>query len=263
MDFGLLIIGDEIIHGNREDAHFKAIKSMLQQRGLRLKWVKYIGDEREEIATCLAQSFHNKEVVFVTGGIGATPDDHTRQAAAMALRLELVPHPEAVELIHQITLDRDEIPEGAIYEQRLQMAAFPKGAQIIPNPFNRVAGFSIQSHYFVPGFPVMAHPMLEWVLDTHYQDWFFKEKHEQRAAIVLGLQESAITPSMIETEHIFKGVSTYSLPTFEVDDQGKPLYKIELGVKAYGGSIDLLDQAWNQLCIKVQEIGGKIQPLDS
>ena len=49
MDFGLLIIGDEILHGTRVDAHFSAVKSMLADRGLRLKWVTYLADEPEQI----------------------------------------------------------------------------------------------------------------------------------------------------------------------------------------------------------------------
>ena len=93
------------------------------------------------------------------GGVGATPDDHTRQAAALALGVPLERHPVAVaELEAQFG--------AAAYPHRVLMAEFPAGASIIPNPVNRVASFSIRNHYFFPGFPQMAWPMLDWVLAT-------------------------------------------------------------------------------------------------
>ncbi len=62
------------------------------------------------------------------------------------------------------------------------MGEFPVGASIIPNPYNQIPGFSLDEHWFVPGFPVMAWPMLEWVLDTHYADLF----HRARACGAFG-----------------------------------------------------------------------------
>src|SRR5690606_19156644 len=58
------------------------------------------------------------------------------------------------------------LPEN---QQRLRMGEFPEGADIVPNPYNRIPGFRIRSHWFMPGFPVMAWPMIEWILDTHYR----------------------------------------------------------------------------------------------
>ena len=95
MNFGALIIGDEILSGKRVDAHFRKIASLLGERGLRLSWVQYLGDERARIAEALQRSFAAGDVVFSFGGIGNTPDDHTRQAAAEALGVDLVLQPEA------------------------------------------------------------------------------------------------------------------------------------------------------------------------
>ena len=261
MDIGLIIIGDEILHGDREDAHFKAVKTMLAVRGLRLKWVQYISDVPADIVACLHLSFERGETVFVTGGIGATPDDHTRQSAATALGLPLTAHPEAVELINQIARERGDDLSSELQQQRLQMAEFPGGAHISPNPFNRVAGFSIASHYFVPGFPVMAHPMLEWVLDTYYQDASFKTQHMQKSAQVYDLQESQIAPLMVAIEAKYAGVQTYSLPVIDfVKDelQAQRRYHVELGVKASGDACGLLEQAWDELSEAVEKMGGVV-----
>ena len=89
-----------------------------------------------------------------------------------ACRLQL--HPRAKELILERMRDvaREQNlpyePERPDNLHRLNMGVFPQGAEIIPNPYNKIPGFSVREVHFVPGFPVMAHPMIEWLLDTRY-----------------------------------------------------------------------------------------------
>ena len=161
MNFGALIIGDEILSGRRSDKHLAKLIELLGARGLKLSWARYAGDDFARLTETLRQTFATGDVVFSFGGIGATPDDHTRQAAAEALGLPLALHPEAEAEIRARFGDE-------ITPQRLQMGVYPVGAEIIPNPFNRIPGFSIHNHFFVPGFPVMAWPMVEWVLDQRF-----------------------------------------------------------------------------------------------
>ena len=79
--FGALIIGDEIIRGKRQDKHFEKLREILAVRGLHLDWVLYLGDDRPRLIEALKRSFASDDVVFSFGGIGATPDDHTRQSS--------------------------------------------------------------------------------------------------------------------------------------------------------------------------------------
>ena len=95
MRFGAIIIGDEIIRGKRQDKHFTKTVEVLAARGLRLSWAQYLADDRDIITGTLARSFNSDDVVFSFGGIGATPDDHTRQCAAAAAGVELHLHPDA------------------------------------------------------------------------------------------------------------------------------------------------------------------------
>ena len=258
MKFGLMIIGDEIVQGTRVDAHFPAIKQMLAERGLRLAWIEYVCDDRADLVKRLKRSFAESIPVLVTGGIGATPDDHTRQAAAEALGLPMTLNSEAVALIDAAAQKRGETDfESTTHQQRRQMGHFVIGAQLIPNSFNGIAGFSIQQHYFMPGFPVMAHPMVAWILDTYYRDWFFKDGFAQRSCMVYDLQESQIAPLMEAIERNYSGVQTFSLPTLGHYGEIKG-YSIELGVKAEGGAAESLDAAWNRLLQQVQAIGGKL-----
>ena len=147
--FGAIIIGDEILSGKRQDKHFAKIAEMLGARGLRLSWVEYLGDDRQRLTETFKRTMAAGDVVFSCGGIGATPDDHTRQAAAAALGVGLELHAEAFEDL-KIRFAGEEITD-----QRKLLVTFPQGVKMIPNPFNRIAGFMANEHYFVPGFPQM------------------------------------------------------------------------------------------------------------
>src|SRR5579872_3379729 len=105
MAIGLIIIGDEILSGRRVDKHFPKVLEMLTARGLTLSWAEYLGDEPARIIATLKRTFASDDIVFCTGGIGATPDDHTRQCAAAALGVPLVLHPQAREKIRERIAD--------------------------------------------------------------------------------------------------------------------------------------------------------------
>jgi molybdopterin-biosynthesis enzyme MoeA-like protein len=220
-EFGALVIGDEILVGKRQDKHVAFLIEALKARGLRLAWAQYVGDDPARITAVLAQSFAAGDIVFSFGGIGATPDDHTRQCAAAALGVALVLHPEAEREI-RARFGAETTP------QRLKMGEFPAGAEIIPNPFNRIPGFAIREHWFVPGFPQMAWPMLEWVLDTRYRHVFDRDRWAEASVIVHGLPESAIAPLMEQVNARHPGLKAFSLPSMGSDGVRR---HIELGVR--------------------------------
>jgi molybdopterin-biosynthesis enzyme MoeA-like protein len=221
MAFGLIIIGDEIIRGKRQDKHFAKALEILAARGLRLAWCEYLGDDPALITVTLARTLASEDVVFSFGGIGATPDDHTRQCAAAAAGVPLELHPEAeVEIRGRFGAETT--------PQRLKMGEFPRGARIIPNAYNRIPGFSLREHHFVPGFPIMAWPMVEWVLDTRYSHLFHRIAEAEASIIVYELPESTITPLMQDVEARYRGVKSFSLPS--MGEAGVRRH-IELGVR--------------------------------
>lgn len=262
MAFGLIIIGDEILSGRRSDKHLPKVIELLGARGLSLAWAQYVGDERERITETLRRSFASGDIVFSTGGIGATPDDHTRQCAAAALGVPLELHPQAKVLIQeriremhsgpgQIDLDS---PEN---RHRLNMGTFPRGASIIPNGYNKIPGFSVGDHHFVPGFPVMAWPMIEWVLDTKYAHLHHATPHAEKSLIVFELPESTLTPLMEQIEHDFPGVRVFSLPSVGDATRGGIYARrhIDLGVK---GEPEAVAAAFVKLREGVHQLGGDI-----
>ena len=245
MNFGLIIIGDEILSGKRQDKHLPKVIELLAARGLALSWARYAGDDRSRITPLLREAFAGGDVVFSCGGIGATPDDHTRQCAAAALGVPLVLHAGARELILERMRDVAAEqglpfePDRSDNQHRLNMGMFPEGAALIPNPYNKIAGFSVGSVHFLPGFPVMAWPMIEWVLDTHYTGLQGRHVQRERSIIVYGSMEATLTPLMEELERRFAGIKVFSLPC--VDEQHPHGRHIELGVK---GAASLLDDAF-------------------
>ncbi len=259
-DFGLIIIGDEILSGKRADKHMPKVIELLAARGLQLGWAEYVGDVPERITAALARAFASGDVVFSTGGIGATPDDHTRQCAAKALGVPLALHPEAELLIRERMQDTAR-EQGVAYEpdrpdniHRLNMGVFPEGARIIANPYNKIPGFSVGDVHFVPGFPVMAWPMIESVLDARYADLFVRTRVLEKSVIVFGAMEATLTPLMQAIEERHARIKVFSLPSVDHPQYGR---HIELGVK---GDPELLDAAYGQLIEGLHTFNAQLGP---
>jgi molybdopterin-biosynthesis enzyme MoeA-like protein len=258
--FGLIVVGDEILSGKRADKHMAKVIELLAARGLQLSWAEYVGDEPARITAALERAFASGDIVFSTGGIGATPDDHTRQCAAKALRVPLALHPEAERLIRERMQDTAR-EQGVPYEpdrsdnvHRLNMGVFPQGAVLILNPYNKIPGFSVDDVHFVPGFPVMAWPMIESVLDSRYAGLFTRDAVAEKSVIVFGAMEATLTPLMQAIEDTHAGIKVFSLPSVDHPEYGR---HIELGVK---GAPDRLDAAYAQLLEGLHTFDAKLGP---
>lgn len=219
--FGAFVIGDEILVGKRQDKHLSFLIEALAKRGLRLSWAHYLGDDPLRLTDALRGSLSSGDVVFSFGGIGATPDDHTRQCAAAAAGVALRLHPEAERELRARF-------GGEATPQRLQMGVFPEGAEIIPNPVNRVPGFSLGEHHFLPGFPQMAWPMTEWVLDTRYRALFERDRWSEDSILVYEAGESQLIAAMEAVAARYPAVKVFSLPSMGSDGSRR---HVELGVR--------------------------------
>ncbi|WP_367350308.1 competence/damage-inducible protein A [Ottowia sp.] len=270
--FGLIIVGDEILSGKRADKHLPKWIDLLGERGLQLAWAEYVGDDPARITDVLRRAFASGDVVMSCGGIGATPDDHTRQCAAAALGVPLELHPEAraliLERMRDVALEKGlpYEPDRADNQHRLNMGVFPQGARIIPNPYNKIPGFYVLSGagpsqaakapsggsdpreagerggiFFVPGFPVMAWPMMAWVLDTYCSAWFRRDAWQEKSVIIFGAMEATLTPVMERVEAAHPQVRVFSLPSVDHPEWG---VHIDLGVK---GPVAAVPAAYNDL----------------
>lgn len=218
MPIGILIIGDEILSGRRQDLHLSHAIEALGRRALRLRWARFAGDDAAALTREFRAVRESGDICFSFGGIGATPDDLTRQCVAAAYGVAIGRHPEAQALI-------EERFGAEAYPNRILMADLPQGARLIPNPINRVPGFSLGDIHCLPGFPHMAWPMMDWVLDTHYTQ-LPRDLPAHASVLVHGVPESVLIPWMNAFVEGHPDLKLFSLPRYTAN--GEP--EIELGV---------------------------------
>lgn len=222
--FGVLVIGDEILSGKRQDKHFAHVIDALRMRGQSVAWYRVVADDSNTLYKSLRQSQQDCVPVLCFGGIGATPDDNTRQAAARAFGCRLQVHGEALALIESRF-------GAAAQPNRVRMAELPEGCLLIPNPLNRVAGFTLYEHHFFPGFPEMAWPMLGWVLERYYPPGESSALYESSLR-VFGIPESELLDLMECMAREFPAARLFSLPRL-----GDPV-SIELGFRGEQHVVD-------------------------
>jgi molybdopterin-biosynthesis enzyme MoeA-like protein len=199
--FYSVIIGTELLNGRRSDSHFSFLNAELIRRGWEHNGNFIISDDPIFMAETLALLREkDNSVIFVFGGLGATPDDYTRHVASKVFRNGNM----------AINVDVKQILESRFgdktYPHRIQMAYWPTNATMIPNPINRIPGFALDGRYFfLPGFPEMAHPMITWVLDRYYPNGQTK----YRKTVTIQTNEESLIAFM---QSIPKTVELSSLP---------------------------------------------------
>ena len=239
MHIGAVIIGDEILSGKRQDKHFNQLQIMLAKRGLELSWTLIVGDDPQQLERALRYSMSSEDLVFSFGGIGATPDDRTRQTVAKIADVPLLPHPEATAEIEA------RFGEDA-YPNRILMGYLPEGSRIIPNTINRIPGFSYANHHFTPGFPEMAWPMVEWVLDNLYAHLKNQRPATEQTIFVQRGHESDLLPVMNQIVNDYPLLKLSSLPHL-----GDPPH-IEFSLR---GDLDQVEQAMQLIKQAVDQAG--------
>jgi molybdopterin-biosynthesis enzyme MoeA-like protein len=224
--FGIIVIGDEILNGRRKDRHFQGIGDRIRMRGYGIAWLRILSDDPAYLEAELSRTMSEDRPVFCCGGIGATPDDHTRACAAKAAGVPMEAHKEFIDILV------DKFGDEA-YPTRVRMADLPKGSALIPNSYNRIPGFYINQHYFMPGFPDMAHPMTDWVLEQFYP---LINPEKQKAVWVEGAIESKLVPIMDRMMEKYPKHKLFSLPRLGEHP------RIELGYRG-----DEIDQPFKDL----------------
>lgn len=233
--FGAVLIGDEILCGKRKDKHLPHVIDALQMRGLKLAWAKFLGDDLKHLVHALSQTQQDDIPVFCFGGIGATPDDQTRHAAAEAFGTSLLRHKEALAMIES------RFGESA-YPNRVLMADLPEDCLLIPNSYNQIPGFTLYEHHFFPGFPNMAWQMFEWVLDHYYSSRVPQQtEHSLR---VLNVRESDLIPLMESLTRHHPRAKLFSLPHIDA------IATIEIGFRGEPGPVEA---AFRQLVCLLKE----------
>ena len=164
MNFYSVIIGTELLNGRRNDAHFAFLNKQLLDRGWTHKASFVIEDDTNLMKNIfkLIKEDENS-VMFCFGGIGATPDDYTRELAAEVFTdSKMEYHKKAKELILNQFGDES-------YPYRIEMSHLPINAKLLKNVVNNVPGFYLEDRFFfTPGFPSMSQSMIIEALEKYY-----------------------------------------------------------------------------------------------
>ena len=235
VNFYSVIIGTELLNGRRTDAHFSFLNTQLLQRGWEQKASFVIEDDPKlmfDIFTLIKADPNS--VMFCFGGIGATPDDYTRQTAARAFtdyKMEF--HEEAKERI------LNQFKEEA-YPHRINMAYLPVNAKLLTNVVNNVAGFYLEDRFFfTPGFPSMSQSMVVEALDKLYP----KSQEKYRRVLTVNASENDLINTMLK---IPKHLDFASLPKIIGNDR-----KVVISLAGYDEEeIDKNFQLFIDYCVK-------------
>lgn len=242
---GLIIIGDEILLGRRQDKHIPRAREYFGRLNVDIGWISILGDDMDLLEHHFRLAAERGDDCFSFGGIGATPDDLTRQAMARAHDLDIIRHPQAVALLER------QFGEET-YPNRILMAELPEGAGLIPNSHNNIPGFYCGRIHCVPGFPEMAWPMVDWVVNNRYE-LNRRQAETSRSFILKGVKESELVPLLTTCQNRFPRLKFSSLPRFSDGTS----WQIELGVRGGG---EELDQGVSTLLEGVRSLGFTIDP---
>jgi molybdenum cofactor synthesis domain-containing protein len=150
----VLIIGDEILSGRTQDTNLRDIARYLGVHGVDLAEARTVPDVLEEIVAALNALRARYDYVITTGGIGPTHDDITADAVAAAFRVELIEHPDILEMMSARW-------GTELNAARRRMARVPVGGELVRNPVQGPPGFTIGNVFTLAGVPTIMRGMLE------------------------------------------------------------------------------------------------------
>jgi molybdenum cofactor synthesis domain-containing protein len=153
----ILTIGNEIVSGDVANTNATWLATRLEQLGVRVRSIAALPDEIDEVARFVREQAPAFDFLLVTGGLGGTPDDLTREALAAAFGVEQREVPDvAADLRARFTRD----PEYAA-----RWALLPEGSRPLANPRGGAPGFAIENVYVLPGLPAEMEAMFDELAD--------------------------------------------------------------------------------------------------
>ena len=200
----ILTIGNELVAGDVTNTNGSWLAQRLAPLGVAVRLIAAVPDEIETIAELVRAEAPRVDFLLVTGGLGGTPDDLTREALAHAFAVEQVEVPElAAALRGRFTGD----PEYAAAWARL-----PAGSRPIENPLGGAPGFALENVFVLPGLPAEMEAMFDAVAED-----FRRGEPIGTWRRLYSTRESTIAPLLVEAGERWPGVHVGSYPTFPVD----------------------------------------------
>jgi nicotinamide-nucleotide amidase len=201
----ILTIGNEIVSGDTENTNASWLARRLAGLGVEVRLIAAVRDEIEEISAFLRAEAPRVDHVFVTGGLGGTPDDLTREGVASAFGLECK---EIAEVAATLRARFD--PRG-LGDYAARWACLPRGAEPLSNPLGGAPGFVLENVVVLPGLPSEMEAMFDTVADRFAGDPIETWRRSYRTG------EGQIVGILEEATRLHPGVMVGSYPRF-LDD---------------------------------------------
>ena len=149
----IVTIGNELVSGDTVNTNGSWLAARLEALGVDVLLIASLPDEEERVAALVRAQAAEADVVLVTGGLGGTPDDITREAIAAAFGVPQEEQPEVAERLRaRFRGDPDYVT---------RWAQLPAGSRALKNPLGGAPGFVIGNVYVLPGLPSEMEAMFE------------------------------------------------------------------------------------------------------
>jgi nicotinamide-nucleotide amidase len=203
----ILATGDEIRSGALVDSNSAYIAEKIEELGIKITRHNCVGDDENELTTILLELAERADIIVVTGGLGPTIDDLSREAAARAAEVSLQLDANVLEKIESFFVSRQKI----MSENNTKQALFPQGATILENPIGTAPGFSVKigrgTFFFLPGVPAEMRKMLNQQVIPRIRQNLKETYHYKTATIsTFGLGESALEERLSKFSALFPDI---------------------------------------------------------
>ena len=233
----ILTIGNELVSGDVDNTDASWLARRLAPLGVEVRMTAALPDEIDAIAGFVHAEARRVDFLLVTGGLGGTPDDLTREAIAAAFRVEQEEVPEvAADLRSRFTRN----PEYAA-----RWAMLPRGSRPLANPLGGAPGFALENVYVLPGLPSEMEAMF-----TSIEEEFRRGSPIESWRRIYQTYESVISASLAEAGERWPGVLVGSYPSF-----GAGGFTVEVVLKSSDGAALAAASAW--LASAIEESGGR------
>ena len=207
-----MILGDEVLKAEVGEANLGYILPLLNEWGAEVALCAILPDDIDVVVRHLRGYLEEVDLLVLTGGIGPTPDDITREAVARVAGVPLVVHPVALAGLEKYYGAR-------MNSYRMLMAQVPQGATLIPNPVSAAPGFFVSRIAAFPGIPMLLREMFGW-LRPHVDG-----KRQSRVALFGKVPESAYAGIMKEAMDAFPDVGVGSYPMMDGEYRVRVMFR--------------------------------------
>ncbi|MEM2247170.1 MAG: nicotinamide mononucleotide deamidase-related protein [Thermoproteota archaeon] len=259
----LISIGNELLIGKVVNTNASWLADKLTKLGVAVKRITVIGDDLDEISSCIREALSRKpSLIIMTGGLGPTYDDKTLEGLAIALGLKLTVHPEALEMVKR----KYETMGESLTDARIKMAKMPEGAIPLHNPVGTAPAAKISCEstiiYALPGVPREMEAIFNEAISKEISLYsgFKIAEHSFR---IVGVMESALAPIISKVKEQYPEVYVKSHPK---GTEEKPIIHVYLNAFHRDGNIAkrIVLEAAEKLISLIEDSYGKVvYPLEN